>query len=383
MNHSAFTALALTTLLASCTALAMPQGAFWVEIPVVDHPDDPTDLSGYRTYALYVQLEEGDTVNYADLGLAGPNTGLHTTQAIFDHPFGDHLARTDEMIEFLPDLFYDTHLGLGDLDGTAKSPSEIIVQFFNTADPSNITGIWGGNAIAGFSPANPGGGLFTFNNENVIWLGQITISSECEYLDGCGDIEFFGGQLFLNGQGPNGNFGQEIALNGVVDIPSAYSLGAGTLLGEFQMLTPACGAENVTMHNASLTWESHPDAFLYNVIVTTDFRFLGDEYSVNVQGSTSHIVPAGVLEPCTTYFWSVRADDFILSTRLASNWEFCAFTTSALGDINADGAVDTADLGIMIGQFQTANPASDLNGDGVVDTADLGQLIAGFGLTCD
>ncbi|MCB9839128.1 MAG: FG-GAP repeat protein [Phycisphaeraceae bacterium] len=53
-------------------------------------------------------------------------------------------------------------------------------------------------------------------------------------------------------------------------------------------------------------------------------------------------------------------------------------------DLNADGATDTADLGLLLGQFGTAGPGADINGDGAVDTADLGILLAAFGETsCD
>ncbi|MCB9838724.1 MAG: hypothetical protein H6813_05245 [Phycisphaeraceae bacterium] len=48
-------------------------------------------------------------------------------------------------------------------------------------------------------------------------------------------------------------------------------------------------------------------------------------------------------------------------------------------DLNNDGIVDTADLGILLGSFGSNNPAADVNGDGVVDTADLGILIGAFG----
>jgi uncharacterized protein (DUF2141 family) len=51
-------------------------------------------------------------------------------------------------------------------------------------------------------------------------------------------------------------------------------------------------------------------------------------------------------------------------------------------DINGDGVVDAADLGILIGQFGTVGPAADINGDDAVDTADLGILIGAFGATC-
>jgi aminopeptidase N len=55
------------------------------------------------------------------------------------------------------------------------------------------------------------------------------------------------------------------------------------------------------------------------------------------------------------------------------------FTVTDVADINGDGAVDTADLGILISAFGSSDPSADLNGDGVVDTADLGILIAAFG----
>ena len=62
-----------------------------------------------------------------------------------------------------------------------------------------------------------------------------------------------------------------------------------------------------------------------------------------------------------------------------SNHWVCAI----LGNINGDAAgVDTADLGILIGQFGMAGPGGDINCDGVVDTADLGILIGRFGSVC-
>jgi len=51
-------------------------------------------------------------------------------------------------------------------------------------------------------------------------------------------------------------------------------------------------------------------------------------------------------------------------------------------DLNGDDVVDTADLGMLIGQIGTAGPGADINGDGVVDPADLGILIGVFGVSC-
>ena len=52
------------------------------------------------------------------------------------------------------------------------------------------------------------------------------------------------------------------------------------------------------------------------------------------------------------------------------------------GDINGDGVIDTADLGLLIGGFGTGDVAADINSDGIVDTADLGILIGAFGSVC-
>ncbi len=50
-----------------------------------------------------------------------------------------------------------------------------------------------------------------------------------------------------------------------------------------------------------------------------------------------------------------------------------------VGDLNLDGVVDTADLGLLIGAFGSGDPVADINSDLVVDTADLGLLIGNFG----
>jgi len=47
-------------------------------------------------------------------------------------------------------------------------------------------------------------------------------------------------------------------------------------------------------------------------------------------------------------------------------------------DLNGDGVVDGADLGLLLGQWGADGPA-DLNDDGVVDGADLGLLLGAWG----
>jgi T5SS/PEP-CTERM-associated repeat protein len=48
------------------------------------------------------------------------------------------------------------------------------------------------------------------------------------------------------------------------------------------------------------------------------------------------------------------------------------------GDINADGVVNGADLGLLLGAWGSSDPAADLNNDGIVNGADLGLLLGNW-----
>jgi len=55
---------------------------------------------------------------------------------------------------------------------------------------------------------------------------------------------------------------------------------------------------------------------------------------------------------------------------------------NCIEDLNGDGVVDGADLGILLTAWGSSDEASDLNGDGIVDGADLGILLSAWG-ACD
>jgi hypothetical protein len=48
------------------------------------------------------------------------------------------------------------------------------------------------------------------------------------------------------------------------------------------------------------------------------------------------------------------------------------------GDLNGDGVVDGADLGLLLSEWGTSGPAGDLNNDFTVDGADLGLLLSAW-----
>ena len=50
---------------------------------------------------------------------------------------------------------------------------------------------------------------------------------------------------------------------------------------------------------------------------------------------------------------------------------------AAAGDLNGDGCVDAADLGVLLGSW--GGPGGDVNGDGTTTAADIGALLADWG----
>jgi hypothetical protein len=56
-------------------------------------------------------------------------------------------------------------------------------------------------------------------------------------------------------------------------------------------------------------------------------------------------------------------------------------TPPCSGDLNGDGTVDIADLGILLASYEL-NCRGDLNGDGVTNISDLGILLGVFEQGC-
>jgi hypothetical protein len=48
------------------------------------------------------------------------------------------------------------------------------------------------------------------------------------------------------------------------------------------------------------------------------------------------------------------------------------------GDLDGNGSIDGADLGILLSAFGTTEPSADLDGNGSVDGGDLGALLAAW-----
>lgn len=56
-----------------------------------------------------------------------------------------------------------------------------------------------------------------------------------------------------------------------------------------------------------------------------------------------------------------------------------AIAQCGVGDLTDDGLVDSADLAILLGEWDSEGASADLNGDATVDAADLAMLLANWG----
>lgn len=97
-------------------------------------------------------------------------------------------------------------------------------------------------------------------------------------------------------------------------------------------------------------------------------------------GCTLHVVSGGGVNECTELYIEGTVDGLLLG-----GGQFMIDCIEAqdiisggpLGDLNGDGVVDSADLGLLLAAWGTTG--GDLNGDGNTDSADLGLLLSNWG----
>ncbi|MCB9839099.1 MAG: hypothetical protein H6813_07150 [Phycisphaeraceae bacterium] len=112
---------------------------------------------------------------------------------------------------------------------------------------------------------------------------------------------------------------------------------------------------------------------------------LGNGFAQNGDPSGTSSFDA-LLKTGETYYWVTSQWAFFSAIETAHNTLVGPGAPVVLvpcsADLNGDGVVDTADLGVLLGAFGTNDAQADLNDDGMVDTADLGILLGEFGSHC-
>ena len=93
----------------------------------------------------------------------------------------------------------------------------------------------------------------------------------------------------------------------------------------------------------------------------------------------------GVTSGCGTFNLTVQAGDdqgSVYTNAVTILGEPTGQVTNPCpGDANNDHIVNGADIGVVIGNWNTAGPTGDLNNDGIVNGADLGIVIGNWGCT--
>ena len=220
-------------LLTTNPAHAKPLEAFWQEVPIVDDPTDSSDLTGFRSFELFIQMEPGDYVTIMDVGIAS-NVGLSlgAGQDFFQHDFGTDKSVHPDFHSFWPDVEYDSRFQMG------TAAHDEYQTFLNVDwDPTGLVGVFSGLHIPGVDDSE-----FTFADSNDhYWFGRFTVNSAGMFGENTSDLgEFLGGQLYMFGDGPNGEFGQSSSITGVVDIPNAFAIptpGASAILAGLALTT--------------------------------------------------------------------------------------------------------------------------------------------------
>lgn len=127
-------------------------------------------------------------------------------------------------------------------------------------------------------------------------------------------------------------------------------------------------------------WQPSPNALQYTIEVAADAGFNQILWSRKDYNNTIVSMPAGILDFGGQYFWRITALSLIQRTTTPAS----PFRVRALQDLNSDGAVGAADLGILLGSWGIC-PAppnacnADLNGDGMVNAADLAGMLGAWG----
>lgn len=151
--------------------------------------------------------------------------------------------------------------------------------------------------------------------------------------------------------------------------------------GAFSVVAPAHNGIALS-RNPALSWQTSSDALNYTMELATDAGFSNIIYALKRYTNTAAGLPQNLLDFGQTYHWRIVANGLVQRTN--SSPAVATFRVRSLFDLNGDGVVGSADLGILLGSWGPcpAPPntcSADVNGDGVVNSADLAALLGAWG----
>ncbi len=294
---------------------------------------------------------------------------------------------TDAAVYFLnetPADFLAEHLskftfdGLPPIEGvtfTVESdggPGCIVRSLGGAVTPQDLTWTGAGDGESFADAANwdgtPTGGTINLNTlVDRYTIGEGTVGGEFGVLQmyflADGELVMTGGELSQGaGAGTQGITGGAVTMTGGT-LNRQFLSGLGASISGTASVILAGGADplpfgttvDLSGGDCSMTFLNETSAdfeaeHLAKITIDGEPAVIGENLQVDASGKTGCVVSVIVVAGCPA-------------------------------DLNGDGAVNGADVGLMIGQWGAcAGCDADLNGDGLVDGADFGLLIGAWGL---
>ena len=100
--------------------------------------------------------------------------------------------------------------------------------------------------------------------------------------------------------------------------------------------------------------------------------------NVSLSGGTDQVASFNIPSAAANAYFRISQTAGSAAKVYADNITFYYYRNTALGDLNADGAVDVADVTVLINivlNADTSNSEADINADGTIDIADVTALI--------
>ncbi len=147
----------------------------------------------------------------------------------------------------------------------------------------------------------------------------------------------------------------------------------------FMLIGPVSGSV-VTEPEPVFEWQAAEEAVSYTLTIATDTSFNDIVFVQHNIANTSFTVPAGVLDSCGTFAWTVDAENPSGTTGALQGSE--SFAVPSPADLTGDGIVDADDFFLFLSLFAAGDPRADFNNDGVIDADDFFAFLSAFAAGC-
>ncbi|HMQ15930.1 MAG TPA: VCBS repeat-containing protein [Phycisphaerae bacterium] len=213
------------------------------------------------------------------------------------------------------------------------------------------------------------GGVLTLTTGAITAIADSTLDIEVGDLDGDGDLDI------VTGQGESGSYVNRIYIN--IGAPDTLP----PRIIRFDRLSDSNDSGPYVVR-ACIRDDMTTDSNFFHREIVLRYELDGrPQPHLTLAWMGGDLYRAAIpAQPCgTRIVYEAAATDFAGNTGVGPAHAFSAGLGPA--DLNADGAVDQADLGILLDAYgKTA--AGDIDGDGDTDQADLGALLGRFGQAC-